>query len=70
MIQRGYVLSILSALSFSALGLEGFAIVDETDIIHSTNDHTTSPFEVLYQAQAALDTWEGILRATGGAIGV
>ena len=48
----------------------GFAFVDDTDIIHSANDLNTSPSEVLHQAQYALDTWEGILRATGGDIGV
>ena len=66
--QKGYGLSILSALSLSALVLAGFTFVDDTDIIHSANDPNTSPSEVLYQAQDALDTWEGILRATGGAI--
>jgi len=50
--------------------MAGFAFVDDTDIIHSANDPHTCPFEVLQQAQTALDTWEGILRATGGAIGV
>ena len=68
--QRGYGLSILSTLSFSALVMAGFAFVDDTDIIHSANDPHTCPFEVLQQAQTALNTWEGILRATGGAIGV
>jgi len=68
--QRGYGLSILSDLSFSALIMAGFAFVDDTDIIHSANDPHTCPFELLKQAQTALCTWEGILRATGGAIGV
>ena len=68
--QKGYGLSILSTLSFSALVMAGFAFVDDTDIIHSANDPHTCPFEVLQQAQTALNTWEGILRATGGAIGV
>ena len=45
--QRGYGLSILSTLSFSALVMEGFAFVDDTDIIHSANDPHTCPFEVL-----------------------
>ena len=58
--QKGHRLSILSALSLSTLVMAGFAFVDATDIIHSANDPNTSPFEVLHQSQAALDTWEGI----------
>ena len=68
--QRGFGFSILSSLSFTALVLAGFAFVDDTDIIHAANDPYTLPSDVLEQAQIALETWEGILRATGGGIGV
>ena len=67
--QRGHGLSIISALSFSALVMAGFAFIDDTDIIHSANDPHTCSFEVLQQAQTALNTWEDILRVTGGALG-
>ena len=67
--QMGYGQYILSALSLSALVMAVFAFVDDTDIIHSANDPHTCPFEVLQQEQTALNTWEGILRSTWGAIG-
>ena len=69
MIQTGYGLSILLALSFSALVMAGFLFVDDTDIIYSANKPRTCPLEVLKQEQTALNTWEGILRSTWGAIG-
>ena len=68
--QQGFGFSILSSLSFTALVLAGFAFVDDTDIIHAASDPYTLSSDVLDQAQNALTTWEGILRATGGAIGV
>ena len=66
---KGFGLSILSAISFNALVIAGFAFVDDADIIHAANDPYTDSREVLNAAQKAMDTWEGVLNATGGAIG-
>ena len=66
---KGYGLSILSAISWNALVIAGFAFVDDADIIHTAEDPNTNNEEVLKTAQEAMDTWEGTLRATGGAIG-
>ena len=49
--QQEFGFSILSALSFSALALAGFAFVDDTNIIHAETDPYTDPTIVLEQAQ-------------------
>ena len=66
---KGFGFSILPALSWQALAIAAFAFVDDTDIIHSANDPYVEPNQVLSEAQRAVTTWEGILGATGGAIG-
>ena len=51
-----------------ALCITCFAFVDDTDIIHASNDRT-KPLDVLLQeAQDALSTWEELLSSTGGAL--
>ena len=67
---KGFGFSILSALALKALSIAGFAFVDDTDIVHAANNPREDPEATLRKAQEAMNTWEGILRATGGAIGV
>ena len=63
----GFGLNVLSAISSSLLSFVCYAFVDDTDIIHSTqNDYPT----LLNQMQNAVVHWEGGLRATGGALRV
>jgi hypothetical protein len=42
--------------------------VDDTDLIQSAVDPNDTEEMVVEKMQRALDTWEGALRATGGAI--
>ena len=56
-------------MSWHALVIAAFAFVDDTDLIHAATDPYMEPLQVLTEAQQAVNTWEGILRATGGAIG-
>ena len=42
--------------------------VDDADIIHVATDTETNGREVAKQMQQAMDTWEGGLHATGGAL--
>jgi hypothetical protein len=44
-----------------------YTYVDDTDLIHIGDDHTT-PEHVFDEMQRMLDHWEGGLRATGGAL--
>ena len=49
-----------------ALSITCFAFVDDTDLIHVNNDPNVTTPQLIQEAQQALDTWEGLLRATGG----
>ena len=44
----------------------GFAFVDDTDLVHTNPDPTVSNEELIAEAQQALNTWHGLIRATGG----
>ena len=66
---KGFGLSFVTAMSLTALTISAFAFVDDTDIIHSAEDPYIDSNQVLKDSQNAINTWEGILRATGGAIG-
>lgn len=46
----------------------GYSFVDDTDLIQTTRNPTESVQDVNAGIQLSLDTWEGGLRATGGAI--
>ena len=45
-----------------------FAFVDDTDLIHANDDPEVSTDELIDEAQVALATWEGLIRASGGAL--
>ena len=51
-----------------AVTLSCFAFVDDTDLIHSVQDPTIPTQQLLAEAQQALATWEGLIRASGGAL--
>ena len=77
MSSQGFGLNFTSILSFTAIAMVGFAFVDDTDLIHSANHpdpiyHKRSPTinKVRAEAQQDLNLWEGLIRATGGALNV
>ena len=45
-----------------------YTFVDDTDTIHSATDHATPTYQVVSEMQQVINTWEGGLRATGGAL--
>lgn len=49
-----------------AVQLSCFAFVDDTDLIHSTNDTSVSSEALIQESQQALNTWAGLLTASGG----
>ena len=63
---KGFGYDTLSVISQRALTLVCFAFVDDADLIHANPDVPTA--ELLQEAQTMLSTWEGLLRATGGAL--
>lgn len=56
------------AISREQIRIVGFAFVDDTDLIQTAKSPDDSGMEVAAEMQASLDTWEGGLRATGGAL--
>jgi hypothetical protein len=46
----------------------GYAFVDDTDLIITSQNPDDTDADVAIRMQQALDLWEGGIRATGGAI--
>jgi hypothetical protein len=65
---QGFGYQTWSLISQRAIEITCFQFVDDTDLIHSTTDNSKPTADLLIEAQAALSTWEGILRSTGGAL--
>ena len=64
----GYGYAAQMAITWTVFHLLGFAFVDDANIIHSGSSNTTPACQVLTEMQAVLDHWDGLLRATGGAL--
>jgi hypothetical protein len=45
-----------------------YAFVDNTNVVHTTQDIHTTGITVMKEMQTVIDHWEGGLQATGGAI--
>ena len=65
---RGHGTNFTSAISQKDIKLVGFAFVDDTDLIHSAKTMDEDFTQVGASMQAAIDDWEGGIRASGGAI--
>jgi hypothetical protein len=65
---QGFGYAVWSLIRQRAITLVCFAFVDDTDLIHANQDRSVPTQQVLTQAQEALNLWEGLLRATGGAL--
>jgi hypothetical protein len=63
---KGLGAKFRSAISGDSRTLVGYAFVDDTDLV--TSEPQGSKDEIITKMQDSLDTWEGGLRATGGAI--
>jgi hypothetical protein len=57
-----------AAISGDTLRIAGFSYVDDTDLTQSTTPMATTAEEVLEKIQEGLNTWEGLVRASGGAL--
>jgi hypothetical protein len=64
---EGFTFMYKTSIEGKQLHFVGYSFVDDTDIIQSGQPGET--FQVLVMCmQAAMDTWEGGLQATGGAL--
>jgi hypothetical protein len=76
--QLGFGTFFKAAISGDTLRIAGFSYVDDTDLTQSTTAMATMAEEVLEKIQEAeevlekiqeeLNTWEGLVRASGGAL--
>ena len=65
---QGYGYKEWTLIRRRAITITCFAFVDDTDLIHATTDPAKSTETLISEAQDALNLWEGLLRATGGAL--
>jgi hypothetical protein len=68
--KEGYGAFFQAALSGDEIHLVGYAFVDDTDLIQTGRTHTDTFADVFAQAQRALNRWEALIKATGGALSV
>jgi exonuclease III len=66
--KEGFGYSAWTLIRQRAVTLACFAYVDDADLIHSENDRKKTTKQMMERAQEALQLWEGMLRATGGAL--
>ena len=65
---QGFGLDLVSYHSQLALVIAGLSFVDDTDIINTAAPVNKRGEDLLVQRQQVVDTWEGILNTTGGAL--
>ena len=68
--EEGFGTFFKAGISKTEIRLVGYAFVDDTDLIQTSKYPSQTFKEVLEEAQKALDWWEGLVRATGGALSV
>ena len=59
-------MTVMSAVSGTLVVITCFAFIDDTDVIHSRTNTTSK--QIGQEMQNIMDTWEGGIRATGGAL--
>jgi hypothetical protein len=65
---EGFGTYFRACISGDSIRFVGYSFVDDTDLIQSAKQSSDTESEVAAEMQRALDTWEGALRAMGGAI--
>lgn len=66
--QAGWGLFILGALKAKIVSFVCFTFADNTNIVHTAKNVNTKGKHVLSEMKNVIDTWEGGLKPTGGAI--
>jgi hypothetical protein len=66
--RAGHGVQLLSSISNLALWIVCFAFVDDADTVQTAQTVEQSSEDVIQQLQPAVDRWECLLRASGGAI--
>jgi hypothetical protein len=66
--EEGFGTFFQTSLSGQDIRIVGHAFVDDTDLIQTGKTSTTTGEEVCQEMQKALNMWEGLICATGGAL--
>jgi hypothetical protein len=64
---QGFGFKIINAMSKETFVFVCYAFVDDTDLVHSSPPDLDI-LDMMAKMQAVVDTWEGGLRASGGAL--
>jgi hypothetical protein len=64
----GYGATLISALSCAVVSFVCYTFVDDTDLVHTQANSDLPAINLIPDMQAAVDHWEGGLRASGGAL--
>jgi hypothetical protein len=64
----GYGATFVSALSCAVVSFVCYAFVDDTNLVHTRAESDLPATDLIPEMQAAVDHWEGGLRASGGAL--
>ena len=66
--QQKCIATFISPITSEKHQTSGFAFVDDTDLVASAPTHLYNDYEVIQKMQTSLDTWQGCLTTTGGAL--
>ena len=66
--KRGHCTIFKALISGDELKIVGFAFVDDKDLLRASRPGEQTYHEVAQDMQNGLDLWEGLLKATGGAL--
>jgi hypothetical protein len=68
----GFGFKVINAMSKETFSFVCYAFVDDTDLVHSleyeSEEHESKAAQLIEEMQSVVDTWEGGLRASGGAL--
>ena len=67
---KGYGTFFKASISGSEIRLVGYAFVDDTDLMQTARNWDENIESVIKEMQNALNLWEGLIKATGGALSV
>jgi hypothetical protein len=66
--KHGHCITFKASISGDELKIVGFAFVDDKDLLRASRPGEQTYQEVGQDMQNGLDLWEGLLKATGGAL--
>ena len=65
----GFGFKVRTVISGNEFSFVCYTFVDDSDVVHSTRDGTDDDTsELVQEMQEVVDTWEGGLRESGGAL--